>query len=278
MHYVFKTFLCIHTRFLYMITHILHTHGIFSRGRCWLRCASAHMFDVMFHTCFWHDHIYIWQVAGHGTVCTCSHVRCHAPHILLTWSHIFSARRGMLTFLCTCLQVRRYVPHMFSTWSHIPSGDTGMLTSLCSCSHAVTFSTCFWHHHIYVWQIGGNAWALAHMFDVTFHRTFFLTWSHIFSARRGMLTFLCTCLQVRRYVPHMFSTWSHIPSGDTGMLTSLCSCSHAVTFSTCFWHHHIYVWQIGGNAWALAHMFDVTFHIAHFSWHDHTYFRQGGGC
>ena len=94
MHCVFKTFLCIHTRFLYMITHILHTLGTFSRGRCWLRCASAHMFDVMFHTCFWHDHIYIWQVAGNGTVCTCSHVRCHAPHILLTWSHMPSGEEG----------------------------------------------------------------------------------------------------------------------------------------------------------------------------------------
>ena len=77
----------------------------------------------------------------------------------------------------------------------------------------------------------------------------------------GMLAFLCICSHVRRYVPHMFSTWSHIASGDTGMLTSLCSCSHAVTFSACFWRDHIYVWQIEGKWWALAHMFDVTFHI-----------------
>ena len=132
----------------------------------------------------------------------------------------------MLAFLCICSHVRRYVPHMLPTGSHIPSGETVMLTSLCRCSHAQCYN-----RHMFVTR------SHTRLADKRGMRGFLLTCSmlpstnfldmitHTFG-KGGVLTFLCTCLHGRCYVPHIVVTRSLIPSGENRMLASLCIGSH----------------------------------------------------
>ena len=76
---IFMTVICTHTWLLYMITHTLHTH----------------------------TYLRVVCVCVLTSLRTWSHVRCYAPHVFLTWSHIplDGGAGGLKSFMLrsTCL-------------------------------------------------------------------------------------------------------------------------------------------------------------------------------
>ena len=120
---IFFLMLC-SIRLLRMISHTFRW-----RGGCGNVSELAHIFDATLHTSSLLDRTYLRVLWG-GVVtslCTCSHLRCYAPHVFFMISHTFGYHRKNVKNKLLNAEIWNYVyqwqwryNHRHALWQMVP--------------------------------------------------------------------------------------------------------------------------------------------------------------